>query len=268
MIRYRDCIQTFRQLGLTGRNHLIAHCSTFPPPGLHGGFETLLAALLESCDSFITPSFTPQTMVIPEVGPINNVILYGQHHEHNRQAEFFSPQLPAAPQLEPFVSVVLSHPQSCRSDHPLLSFAGINADDQLEEQTMRSPFEPLRALAELDGDVLLIGTDHTANVTIHYAEQVAGRRPFTRWALTRSGAVTCPGYPGCASGFNAIRSHLEPVIRQDDLGSTVVTLIPIRDLIQAVVGWIHVEPAALLCGRQDCACCNAVLARIEADRPH
>ncbi|MBN1265702.1 MAG: AAC(3) family N-acetyltransferase [Anaerolineales bacterium] len=268
MTRFRDCIHTFREIGLTGRNHLIVHCSPSPPAGLHSGFETMLAALLESCESLITPAFTPQTMIIPEVGPDHNAIRYGQHYEHNRQADFFNPALSSTAFLEPFVSIVRSHPQAVRSDHPLLSFVGIHAEKMLESQSVLSPFEPIRTLAELDGDILLIGTDHTANTSIHYAEQVAGRRSFTRWALTHAGAVTCPGYPGCPEGFNALRPQLDAIVRSANLGSTMVSLIPARDLIQAVVGWIHVEPAALLCSNPDCEFCIAVHAQINADHTH
>jgi len=268
MTRYRDCINTFREVGLTSRNHLIVHCSPSPPAGLQGGFETLLAALLESCESLITPSFTPQTMIVPETGPQKNALDYGSYHEQNRQAVFYHPDLPSTHMSEPFVSIVRDHPQAHRSSHPILSFTGINADELLDEQTLLSPFEPIRSLAELDGDVLLIGTDHTFNTTIHYAEQVAGRRSFTRWALTRSGAVTCPGFPGCAAGFNTLRPRLDAVIRCADLGSTAVSLIPARDLIQTVVGWIHVEPAALLCSNPDCAFCCTVHTEIKADHAH
>jgi aminoglycoside 3-N-acetyltransferase len=204
-------------------------------------------------------------MIIPEIGPQKNALDYGMYHEQNRQAVFYRMDLPSTQYFEPFVSIVRDHPQALRSSHPLLSFTGINAKELLEDQTLLSPFGPIRSLAELDGDILLIGTDHTVNTTIHYAEQVAGRRSFTRWALTRSGAVTCPGYPGCTAGFNTLRPRLDSVIRSTDLGSTAVALIPARDLIQTVVGWIHVEPAALLCSNPDCAFCSTVHTEINAD---
>jgi len=264
MTSFRDCIHTFENIGLTGRNQLIVHTSASPPAGLQGGFETLLAALLQTSEALITPCFTPQTMIIPEVGPENNAIEYGHHDYLNRQAEFFHQDMPSSAFLEPFAEVVRSHPESNRSDHPLLSFCGIGAEELLEGQSLSSPLEPIRNLADEDGDILLLGTDHTTNISIHYAEQTAGRRSFTRWALTSSGAVTCPGYPGCPEGFNALRGRLDAVARTGSLGSTMVSLIPVRDLVQIVVGWIHVEPTALLCNNPECPFCTTVRAEVSA----
>ncbi len=123
-------------------------------------------------------------MIIPEVGPQNNAVHYGHHDYLNRQAEFFHHNMTSSAFLEPFAEVVRSHPEAHRSDHPLLSFCGIGAEALLEGQSLSSPLEPIRNLADEDGDILLVGTDHTTNISIHYAEQTAGRRSFTRWALT------------------------------------------------------------------------------------
>ena len=263
MTSFRDCIHALQEIGLTGRNRLIVHTAPSPPAGLQGGFETLLAALIETSKALITPCFTPQTMIIPEVGPDDNAVQYGSHHNINRQAEFFHENLSSSAFMEPFAGVVRRHPDSLRSDHPLLSFCGIHAESLLEGQSLSSPLEPIRSLADQDGDIVLIGCDHTSNTTIHYAEQVAGRRAFTRWALTPSGAVTCPGYPGCSAGFNALRPRLDSIVRSASLGSTMISLIPVRDLVQLVVGWIHVEPEALLCSNSDCPYCSTIRAAVK-----
>jgi aminoglycoside 3-N-acetyltransferase len=59
------------------------------------------------------------------------------------------------------------------------------------------PLAPVGALAEENGTVLLIGVNHTVNTSIHYAEKIAGRKQFIRWALTPQGVRECPGFPGC-----------------------------------------------------------------------
>ena len=100
------------------------------------------------------------------------------------------------------------HPRARRSLHPIQSFAGIYADKFLAAQTLQNPLGPIGALAEADGWVLLLGVDHTVDTSIHYAEKLAGRKQFTRWALLSDRIIECPGFPGDSAGFDAIAPDL------------------------------------------------------------
>src|SRR4030067_1008062 len=133
---------------------------------------------------------------------------------------------------------------------PSLSFAGVNADEVLAAQTMEEPLGPVRGLADEDADVLLLGTDHRSDVSLHWAERLAGRKQFLRWALTPSGVAECPAYPGCPDGFEAIRPHLAGIARQTQLGDDLLQAFPVRDLIHVAVAWIRQDVRALLCHRQ------------------
>jgi aminoglycoside 3-N-acetyltransferase len=150
------------------------------------------------------------------------------------------------------------HPQAQRSSHPVLSFAGINLEEALQSQTIKEPFAPIGWLAEFDGDVLLIDTDHRSNVSLHKAERMAGRRGFIRWALTENGVVECRNMPGCTDGFDAIRSRLEGISHAAEYGGLRLEVVPVRDLVNAAVGWIHEDPRALLCDKPFCHRCASV----------
>ncbi|MFN3741645.1 MAG: AAC(3) family N-acetyltransferase [Anaerolineales bacterium] len=104
----------------------------------------------------------------------------------------------------------------------------------------------------MGGWVLLLGVDHTVNTAIHYAESLAGRRQFLRWALTPQGVVVCPGFPGSSMGFEAIRPRLVPWTRRVQLGNAFAEAIPLRSLIETVCKWLATDPLALLCERADC----------------
>jgi aminoglycoside 3-N-acetyltransferase len=106
--------------------------------------------------------------------------------------------------------------------------------------------------------VLLIGVDHTVNTSLHYAERLAGRRQFIRWALTREGVAQCPGFPGCSDGFQAIHPFIEPYIRCVPCGSAFIQAIPVSALVEVAVEQIRRNPQFLLCGREDCERCAAV----------
>ena len=90
----------------------------------------------------------------------------------------------------------------------------------------------------------------------------AGRRQFVRWALTLDGVVECPGFPGCTAGFQQIASRLDGISRTLQLGESIIEVIPLRDMINIAVGWIHEDPRALLCDREGCPRCAAVRASV------
>jgi aminoglycoside 3-N-acetyltransferase len=103
-----------------------------------------------------------------------------------------------------------------------------------------------------------MGVDHTVNTSIHYAERLAGRRQFLRWALTPKGVVECPGFPGCSAGFQAIAADMEKFTRQVQIGNALVQALPLKMLFKVVVARIKKDPLALLCQQEDCERCNAI----------
>jgi aminoglycoside 3-N-acetyltransferase len=188
----------------------------------------------------------------------DNAIEYDQSGSLVLPEVSFDLDLPADPELGAFAETMRALPQSSRSIHPLLSFAGVHSGDALAAQTLDDPWAPVRWLADNDGDVLLVGVDHRANISLHYAEQLAGRRTFTRWALQRDRVVECLHMPGCSRGFQSIAARLEGVSRGTMLGTIPVAMIPIRDLINVAKGWLREDPLALLCNKDDCRSCHAL----------
>lgn len=270
MVTYRDLVAGFRRLGLRENSHVIAHASLSAFGEVIGGAETVVGALVGTFESVVMPAFTLRTMVTPPVGPEANALAYGGDFERNELAEFYRPALPADRAMGVVAESLRLHPEASRSHHPILSFAGVNAQSALEAQTLEEPLGLVGAMAEADGDVLLLGVDHRANASLHYAERLAGRRQFTRWALTPSGVVECPNVPGCADGFNAIAPRLAGIRRQVTIGAASVQALPLRDLLHLAVGWIREEPHALLCQRPNCQRCRAVreFAPVERRSPH
>jgi aminoglycoside 3-N-acetyltransferase len=150
------------------------------------------------------------------------------------------------------------HPNASRSIHPILSFAGVQVESLLARQTQEEPLGPIAALQEREGWVLLLGTDHTCNTSLHYAEKLAGRKQFIRWALTPSGVRECPGWPGCSDGFEQAAPHLERITRRVEIGPATVRALPLAEMTAIVTNLIQEDPLALLCSREDCERCQAV----------
>jgi aminoglycoside 3-N-acetyltransferase len=258
MLRFREISQGIRRLEIDGLQPVIAHASLSAFGPVQGGAPAVAGALLESFETVVTPAFTYSTMVVPEVGPENNGLDYGKAQYSNRMAVIFDPGMPADRLMGIVPETLRRHPQAARSLHPILSFTGVNASSILERQTYAEPLAPIGALAERQGWVLLLGVNHTTNTSIHYAERLAGRKHFTRWALTQHGARECPGFPGCSEGFQALAPVLADVTREVRIGGAAVQAVPLPEMIARVRALIQADPQALLCSRDYCQRCQAV----------
>ena len=257
MVGYEELRAAFQELGLANKP-VIAHASLKPFGYIQNGADTVLQALLDSVKNLIMPTFTYKTMITPEVGPPNNGITYGTDGDLNKMAQPFTIDMPVDPMMGILPETLRNHPFTKRTAHPILSFGGIQSDPILATQTLFEPFALLGTLAEDDGWVILINVDHSVNTSIHYAEKLAGRRRFVRWALKDNRVVECPGFPGDSSGFNAVEPHIRIDTRRVQMGEALIQAIPLKRLFEVVQDLITKDPLALLCQRTDCERCNAV----------
>ena len=258
MLAFRNLVAAFRSLEIDRHRPVIAHASLSAFGEIQGGAETMLGALMAIFDILIMPAFTYQTMITPEVGPPNNGIRYGTGRDANKMALTFHPEMPVDRTMGVIPETLRKRPEAQRSLHPILSFTGVNAQVFLDSQSYAEPLAPIRLLTEAEGWVLLLGVDHTRNTAIHYAERLAGRKQFIRWALTSHGIRACPGWPGCSDGFQALASMLGDVTRQHQVGPGLVQAVPLLELVETARAWISRDSFALLCERDDCERCNEV----------
>ncbi|WP_322801225.1 AAC(3) family N-acetyltransferase [Thermoflexus sp.] len=229
---------------------------------VRGGLATILGAVQAAMrgNTWITPAFTSRTMVYPRVGPPDNGVVYLAMQAANARATFFQSDLPADPEWGPFPEEVRRLPGARRSEHPVLSFlaVGPQAEAAIAAQSLLDPWGPLRWLHAEDGDVLLVGADHTMNVAIHYVEALAGRKTFVRWALMDRRVVELPGFPGCRRGFGAAAPVLEPATRRVHLGDWAIQGLPLGRMVQLLLDLLRRDPMALLCEDPLCLLCHAV----------
>ncbi len=240
----------------------MVHASLSSVGDIRGGAETMLGALSMLTNGVMAPAFTYKTMLIPETGPDDNAIDYGTGKNLNRMAEFFTPEMPADPLMGVLSECLRKQPGAKRSAHPILSFVGTNVDAALSSQTFEEPLAPIGTLAQEDSIVLLIGVNHTVNTSIHFAERLAGRKQFTRWALTPQGVKECPGFPACSDGFEQASAYLEGITRTSRVGSARVRAIPLQPMISTLTNVIREQPDAFLCHKAGCLRCEAVRSTI------
>jgi len=257
MLDFGDLKSMFDSLSISDKP-VIAHASLKPFGYIRDGADAVVRAMAASFKSVIMPAFTYWTMITPEVGPANNAIIYGKPETPNKLAVSFNHDLPTDPMLGTLPEALRNHPLAKRTTHPILSFAGINADFALATQTLFEPLAPIAALADQEGWVVLINVDHTANTSIHYAEKLAGRKQFLRWASDGDRAVECHNFPGDSSGFNAIAEHIQPDVSRVEAHNGIIEAMPLNRVLEVAVNLIKNNPLALLCGREECLMCNEV----------
>lgn len=261
MLSFRDLLSGFRALGIEDSRPMIVHASLSSFGEVRGEAETLLGALLQLHPRLMAPAHTYLTMIIPENGPDHNGMVYGSGTDLNRMAEFYRPDMPCDRLMGALPETLRRHPMARRSYHPILSFTGIGVENELRLQTLDDPLAPIGALVEEDGWVLLLGVDNTVNTSIHWAEKLAGRRQFIRWALTKKGVIECRGFPGCSLGFEQISPRLESITRTVVVGAATVRAVPLRLLVETAVEMIREDVEALLCSDPACERCAAVRER-------
>ena len=249
-------MRAFRSLGVDDAAPVLMHSSLGTFGRVQGGAESVVGAVLEIFNTVLVPTFTYKTLIVPETGPPDNAIRYGAHSDANRMAQFFHPNMPADKLMGVIAETLRCHPDALRSGHPVLSFAGVNAEKYLSKQILNEPFAPIAAMYDAGGWVLLVGVDHTSNTSIHLGERMAGRKMYTRWALMGDMVVTLPNFPYCSEGFNAITPLIEPFTKKVTVGNALIQAIPMQELIETIRQLVTADPTALLCGRTDCLACN------------
>jgi len=253
----RDLERAWRDLNIAADTPVLVHTSLSAFGRIEGGSDTMVASLRASFERIMMPTFTYQTMVVPESGPVNNGITYGAWGQSNLMSTIWRPDLPAHALMGVTAEAFRRTADVKRSMHPIQSFSALHLDDVLTTQTLKRPLAPIEALAELDGVVLLLGVDHTSNTSIHVGERLAGRPTFTRWALTESGTVQCQGWPACSDGFEAITPYLGGVTRAK-VGFAQVQAVPIKKVISTARYMVENDPLALLCDDEPCERCASI----------
>ncbi len=264
MLSFRDLANGFRQLELDPDWPVMVHASLSAFGEVRGGAETLLGALLAGRRALLMPAFTYKTMLTPEDGPADNAIRYGRGRDQNLMAEFFSPDMPVDPVIGVLAETLRRQPSVQRSSHPVLSFCGIQVEAALNAQNLGEPLAPIGVLASQAGWVILAGVHHTANTSLHYAERLAGRPQFVRWALTQDGVREIPGFPGCSDGFEKIAVSVQDLLRQVQIGGALVRAYPLQALVERAAGLIRQDPLALLCEQAECERCGEIRRRFAA----
>ena len=161
-----------------------------------------------------------------------------------------------------FPAAVLARTDRVRGDHPLNSFAAVGnlANELITGQDWEDVYAPLRRLTELDGKLLLMGTDLTSLTFVHYAESLAGRELFIRWARSANHQAARARTGSCSVAFNQLAPDIAPFGTELTVQSSLWRVFPTEPSLEALVGRIIGDPGITHCGDDYCMRCQDAVA--------
>lgn len=258
MLQYRDLKNALNELEIKRSDPVIVHASSSLIPLVMGGAQTLLGAILAGVDNILMPSFTFKTMLIPEVGPEDNLLKYGSGRVENLSASIFTSDLPADFEDQTISELFRHYPDVIRSNHPIFSFLGLGLDAALASQTIAEPYGHIQYLQGKNTKILLADKEPSALFSLHFCEKESGRKQFLRWAMTEEGIKECPFFPGCSEGFHKILFHLGKEVKQTQFQDHTWVAFSLDSLIQTALQLLRDDPYALLCNDLHCEKCNLI----------
>ena len=254
-----DVDATIRDLGLGGRA-VCVHSSLRSFGTLEGGPDTLIDAFLDAGSTLLVPSHSWgfASNHRPGMRPERNGWDYSMNVAPPAFPGRFSVDSNAVDRnMGAIPRAVLARPERRRGNHPLASFTAIGplAVDLVGKQCGDEVHAPLRALAEHDGAIVMIGVGLTRMTLLHYAEEVAGRAQFRRWALDGVDTVMVES-GGCSEGFERLAPVLAPIETDRDVGPSRWRCFSAAEVVARAAAAIKADPHATHCGLRTCSRCN------------
>ena len=251
-------------MGFSARPLMVhSSLSSFGP--IRGGAQAVLGGLLEGGGTILVPSFS-STFGVPR--PNDQTPMARNGIEDGFQGPTTGigrVYMPTCGEIDRDMGAVpaalLNMDGAVRGMHPLNSFAAVGPDARtlVDGQTALDVYAPIRELAQRGGDILLMGVGLEAMTALHAAEELAGRRPFRRWANGPDGNATAVAVGGCSRGFGAFDEVLAVVERRERVANSVWRAFPAQAAIALATKAIQASPARTRCDRNHCIrCADAV----------
>lgn len=260
-----DILRAIQRLGME-HAEICAHCSM--RSFAHAiQADALIDCFLQMGCTILVPAFSDQyeARPIPAYMPEQNgagdySYFLQQHYAPSPPFSTVSREI-TLEEMGVFAQRVLLRAGSQRGNHPLNSFAalGPSAGRLVRSQTPRNVYAPLAQLCQDDGYVLLMGTTLNSATMLHYAEQLAGRTPFLRWAQGEAGRVVPALAGSCSEGFWRLGAALEGCARRIQVGKSDWVCYPAKEMAEICRAQIAEHPEITHCGDPDCARCNDAL---------
>ncbi|WP_353500423.1 AAC(3) family N-acetyltransferase [Vibrio chaetopteri] len=258
MLTKEDIVDQLGRLNIA--NKVVCFHSSFKSFGdVQGGPQTIIDAFLESGCTLVCPTFFYSAQTYPaRINYLNNGI------DYESVPEMCSVNyMGATSQIEPSMGVIakmlLGIEYTTRTKHPTNSFA-IAGKDKALLLANQSPFNVYSAYKAIYSEnlpalVILAGVDFESCTPIHYAEELAGKSLFRRWAV-QNGQVVEVEEGSCSDGFESLRPYVNKIESEIKIGDSLVRVYNFHCLVDTIAEAIVRDPSITHCGIENCHRCN------------
>ncbi len=239
-----DIEDGLRDLGLGEGDIVLVHSSLSSLGHVEGGAEAVVDAFLR----VLGPS---GTLLVPTFGSFGAI-----------------------------TDAVRNRADAVHSIHPKASVAAVGAQaesiclDHWKAETAHGADTPYVRIADLDGNVCLLGVDQDRNTTLHAVEELL-QLPYLKSTdrftfSTPEGEVTKSWrhFPGPHRDFIGLDATLrrEGIVKVRRIGDAAVRLMKSRDMINHLLEVGKLGPAFALCANPNCGDCVGQRADLRWDR--
>lgn len=242
--------EDLRELGVRAGKAVLVHASLRSVGKMENGASTLLDALRN---------------VVGENGTILVPAFRNPHSPFFTATEDWDTPPADTVTVGAFAEWVRQQSEAFVSHHPVYRFAAIGAN--AEFLTRDAPFHhplgsesPLSRLHQINGDILLLGVNHTVNISLHLAENWANLvllHHAEEIGVVPETTAVVRGIPGCRNGYGKIA----PLLRQSRIaktgyiGNAPSELLRQRFVVSLAAAMLQGKGSALLCDDPLCASC-------------
>lgn len=254
IILKQDILEGLQSIGVKKGQNIMVHTSLSSFGYVCGGAQVIIEALLESVEE-------EGTIMMPTQSWKNLDPSYGVHWEEPEEWwplirenwPAYDKEITPTNTMGTVAEMFRKWPGTLRSDHPARSVAayGKNAKYLVSHHGLSDIFgetSPLAKLYELDGDVLLLGTDYDKSTSLHLAD-VRANYPSKHMEKNSSAMmingkrewVTYSTLYVDGEDFNEIGKAFEEVmpVNTINLGNAQLRFMKQRELVDFAIGWIE-----------------------------
>ena len=269
----KDISDAAERMGLAGRP-VCVHSSLRSFGRVRGGAQAVIRGLLDQGCTVMVPTFTYAYRMPPPSGKR----LRRNYPDDQWNSDWEDPVLPRLDPTNPSGADLVYSPDSgdisdsmgavpeavlamdgrTRGSHPICSFAAIGPDasELIAGQSALEMYAPIRQLSQSGGMIVLMGVGLTAMSALHFAEQLAGRELFRKWANGPDGGLIEVAVGGQAHGFDGLNPALSPLERHIQVGESLWRVFQADAVLERASKTIREDDMATHCGYTRCRPCN------------
>lgn len=226
---------------------------------IENGPHTIIDAFIKEGCTLVCPAFFYESRTFP---PRENYSTNGIDYSKIDQmvsVSFNDDRNQIEPSMGIIPKTILSYGDAERTSNPGNSFVmiGEQAKALLENQSLLNAYSVYKNIhsGHTKAFIVLAGVNFTSCTPIHYAEELAGRTLFRRWAVYNHRIVEIEE-GSCSDGFENLREYTRETENVGSIGQSAIRIYPFTPFIEKVVKTIEENPMVTHCDDANCDRCK------------